>query len=1036
MLQRAANHAYSWWWASHIRTKQSKWLEQSLQDMEEKVQGMLQLIEGDGDSFAKRAEMYYRRRPELICSVEEAYKVFRALADRYDLLSKDFQNANHTIATVFPEQMQFGMSMTDDDDIPKIPENFVIPEMNLAKIPQVPKAPAKDLKSIITKASKQFQVKKMKSQSQGRVVVKSGLTKDEALDEINKLQKEILSLQTVKEFVKSSYENGIAKYWGIESQVMEMHQKISRLQDEFNMDSVIEDEEARTLIAEAALKSCQETLAMLQEKQDKTTMEARQEYNRIQAACDRLQSLRDKYMIQQTHNIGSGSHNWSTDVADLLQETKEIEELPEKPEENLDVSSLACLSVTQLAEKIDLLVNKVITLETAVSSQTVLVNTLRSENDDLNSQITNLEQGNHSITDDTQNISTKVKEMEEKLNKVQDLTKNVEIRNNTLETNFARTRTSLDHLSEKLTSVKEDDDLEADEALCNRSSAKADEEAINLDHHTSPLELSTTTVKAEDKEMEARTNLDPVKPDGEVEGSANLDPDSEKSVKAAEEVETHAKLDHASRKLSSGNPDEEEDSLTARTDASKEDSLTARKARGGVEGAEEEDVKKESNKVGRSEQEQQVVEKVIRKTGTFLNRRTVEEVLEDESEDSVQRKSKSKTQTIAEADDEDISWQQILLSGMEDREKILLKEYTTILRNYKEVKKKLNDVEKKERDSQFDMTIQMRELKKAISKRDEEIMNLRRRLMSSNGNSSSDVQEGGGSFQLSSLMEDEGVQSVAKEVLDMTRDIKGPPITDEDDEESKVIFISKSPSMSREEEKLRTHIDAILDENLDFWFRFSTAFHQIQKFKTEVRDLEDEISRHREKRKPEIKSEVMPIYKHLGEIQRELTVWLDQSVPLKDELKNRFASLCNIQEEITKALKEGMEEDEIKFSSHQAAKLQGEVLNMKQENDKVREELEAGLDHVSMLQLQIEKTLTQLNQEFGISTDQSEHRNRVPLRSFIFGNNKSKKPKNSLFSCMHPSRRFQILRAGIRLSTHNSNTSAAAAAATTTTTTS
>ncbi|CAD5188512.1 unnamed protein product [Musa acuminata subsp. malaccensis] len=31
MLQRAANNAYSWWWASHIRTKQSKWLDSNLQ---------------------------------------------------------------------------------------------------------------------------------------------------------------------------------------------------------------------------------------------------------------------------------------------------------------------------------------------------------------------------------------------------------------------------------------------------------------------------------------------------------------------------------------------------------------------------------------------------------------------------------------------------------------------------------------------------------------------------------------------------------------------------------------------------------------------------------------------------------------------------------------------------------------------------------------------------------------------------------------------------------------------------------------------
>lgn len=37
MLQRAASNAYSWWWASHIRTKQSKWLEQNLQGMNQPV---------------------------------------------------------------------------------------------------------------------------------------------------------------------------------------------------------------------------------------------------------------------------------------------------------------------------------------------------------------------------------------------------------------------------------------------------------------------------------------------------------------------------------------------------------------------------------------------------------------------------------------------------------------------------------------------------------------------------------------------------------------------------------------------------------------------------------------------------------------------------------------------------------------------------------------------------------------------------------------------------------------------------------------
>ncbi|KAL5820001.1 hypothetical protein ACOSQ4_023843 [Xanthoceras sorbifolium] len=56
-------------------------------DMEEKVGITLKLIQEDGDSFAKRAEMYYKRRAELINFVEESYRAYRALAERYDHIS-------------------------------------------------------------------------------------------------------------------------------------------------------------------------------------------------------------------------------------------------------------------------------------------------------------------------------------------------------------------------------------------------------------------------------------------------------------------------------------------------------------------------------------------------------------------------------------------------------------------------------------------------------------------------------------------------------------------------------------------------------------------------------------------------------------------------------------------------------------------------------------------------------------------------------------------------------------------------------------
>ncbi|XP_011010814.1 PREDICTED: inner centromere protein-like isoform X2 [Populus euphratica] len=58
---------------------------------------MLKLIEPDADSFAQRAEMYYKKRPELISMVEDFYRAHRSLAERYDQLKSD--SGNRLLAT-------------------------------------------------------------------------------------------------------------------------------------------------------------------------------------------------------------------------------------------------------------------------------------------------------------------------------------------------------------------------------------------------------------------------------------------------------------------------------------------------------------------------------------------------------------------------------------------------------------------------------------------------------------------------------------------------------------------------------------------------------------------------------------------------------------------------------------------------------------------------------------------------------------------------------------------------------------------------
>ncbi|KAK4720984.1 hypothetical protein R3W88_011217 [Solanum pinnatisectum] len=873
--------------------------------MQGRVETVIKLIEEDGDSFAKRAEMYYKKRPELINFVEESYRAYRALAERYDHLSKELQTANNTIATICPEQIQLAMEEEDEygAPTPRMPKDFTqIPPNGSSNIP---KAPIKDLKGLMSTTSKQRQGKKLTDDADKNDVAKSGLPKNEAIEEIDKLQKDILALQTVKEFIRSSYKNGLERYRGIENQIMEKQQKICTLEDEFGEGRVIDDAEACTLMAEAALQSCQETLTHLQEKQDVYTQEAQDEFNKIDNSCKKLKSFRHKYLPEQIDEPKADRVKFLNQEVD-----KEIESLQDKIKDQMDASSKGSLTMSQLAEKIDELVNKVISLETEVASQTLLIDRLRREANELQNQVQSLEDDKAAQTGDTYNLNIRVTAIEAKLETIENINKDVVNQDSSLRTHFVEARANIDHLSGKLSSVQLDEELDGTDSSPNEVTMRQDP-VTQKDHPSSG------------------------------EGVKNLSTITEKDKEVRKEHDSSL-----------------------------------------------------NNKGG--------FKKPTKKHVTFLQPITAEKGDEKVSAQSGTKVYKTKIEEVAEKED-DLNWQQMLLSGLEDKENILLNDYKTILKDYKEVTKKLSDMEKRDREIEFDLTLQIREFKYAITKRDEEIHNLRQKL--------SLMQQGHASDQGKELKEENpsSDRSLKPDDLPQRKD-NDTPIVEHDEEDIKTILVDQHASViSPIEGKIRFSINSILDENLDFWLRFSTTFHQVQKFKTTIHDLQLEISKLKDKEMQD-KSEIRPLYKHMKEIHRELTMWLSHTLLLKDELDRKFSALCSIQEEITKALKEGVALDGIGLSSHEAAKFQGAVFNMKQENNKVREELEAGVRRVTTLQLDVEKTITQLDQEFGLNGNQSHlmhtvSKSRIPLHSFIFGT-KLKKQKRSVFSRIHLNRKY------------------------------
>ncbi|XP_045809379.1 protein NETWORKED 2D-like [Trifolium pratense] len=1111
MLQRAASNAYSWWWVSHIRTKQSKWMEQNLQDMEDKVQKAIKLIEEDGDSFAKRAEMYYKKRPELISFVEETYKAYRALAERYDHISTELQNANNTIASVFPDRVPFMDEEDDDGSLRthrKLPEGFKT---------NIPKPPVKDLKSVVTAATKKFNNKKITNAAATSKVPKSGLSRKEALEEVDKLQKEILSLQTVKEYVKSSYDNSVAKYWETDEKIKELQEKVSVLQDELGEGIVIEDDEARRLMAEAALKSCQETLEQLQGKQEKSVDETKVESKRIEDIKAKLGSLMNEFQYDQSKSKNSRVKRDVKSIAERkdlekdegrsTQQKLDLHLLQEKVKVHFDASSNSSVAATEMAEKIDELVNKVIGLETSVSSQTALVNRLRTETDELQGHIRNLEDDKESLIKDKNKLNDQLREMEQKMLAVQDLNQTVEDQNSDLQIHFTEAHGNINRLSAEVQSVQSSEKVKVADSLQIQKNSSGQAESKHEPEGEVPLNrdnvLLNDVKKSEEEHnglLEDAVNSNKEQPNEEIKvaDSLQIQNNSSGQAESKHEPEGEVPLNQDNVLLNDVKKSEEEhnglleDAINSDKEQPNEeikvaDSLQIQKNSSGQAESKHEpegkvplnqdnvllnDVKKsekehndlledavnsdEELKIANNLENEVTSDDKFKVTGSPQNGVHTENKLEvpstskmegatevennppkdlkeqektlnpgnsdgkdavamstistteNHSSESFEKlqgndveQGSSKTESTLEVDqkkhattpDDEPDWRQMFLNGMQDREKALLNEYTNTLRNYKDVKKRLTEIENKNQDNHSDTCLksQLNELKTSNSMKDQEIRILHQKL---------------------SLF-----QTTLEGNEDLADSTSSLPQEQEERDIEKLLKIDEPSSISAIEEKFRSSMDEILEENLTFWLKFSTTYAEIQRFETTIKDLQFEASKLDKKGKSSegsgtsaqsLKSDARPIYKHLTEIQTEITIWLEKCALLKEELQRRFSSLCVIQEEITNALKSSAEDDDFRFTSYQAAKFQGEVLNMKQENNKVADELQTGLDIATSLSLEVEKALVKLNDRFELSTSkrqesgnlrQSENRARVPLRSFIFG---SKPKKQSIFSLMTP----------------------------------
>ncbi|KAG8099750.1 hypothetical protein GUJ93_ZPchr0013g37890 [Zizania palustris] len=1177
MLQRAASNAYSWWWASHIRTTQSKWLDANLQEMETTVKIMLKLLGEEADTFGKRAEMYYRSRPEVINHVEQVYRAYRALVERYDHLSKELHKANHTIATACPEQV----FEEEDSDFPKA---------------TTPLDPRQIQESTIQ------EILKRKGQGPSRHNNDSSaphVTKQNAQEEISTLQKAILVLQTEKEFVKSSYESGIAKYWEIDKQIADMQDKICHIQNEFDAHANIQDDEARALMTITALRSCQGTVAKLVQKFEELVRIAAWESEKINHLREKLYAM-NNIIDQPKGETGKTNMTLKNRIYPLTQEMQELQPKYEKIERFFEHNSEPI--VEEMAEKVDELVDMIMNLELKLPKQSAQIRQLKEDNDSLKARLYDL-QDEMALQDDKSCLTEELKLAENELNRVTAFERSVIEEEVLVSTAFSEVISCITDISkafgsigpEDLTSLSAVAENDGRTASDNVSTSMQGEEFRDIKAPYIGDNFGRDRCRKDISEVDGQESLDgtvgindckndneeniPTKnflvqedlgdkssmqagncinqivipgkeigfnvtcegnidcssreidcsSSGGTEKNRNMGNDAIKNFAQGENLKgehppaavTQIHLPHSastetitnkchfngkgslvdvadnsfggSNRIhglkiggdgnsvpgkSSIQGEGLEDGKSLKTLGQTTEQISLPEAPNSCfndadkildlclsdEAISVEDWPKQGDqlvipetikslneccKVDSSEEgnrsslehvnniqdlkssvlvdahssraryetslcvlarhsEQtdgmyQHVPEVTKRSGKIASCVSLGEIekknindkeLEREASTLSMpgiRSSHVNTSLVAQGDA--LVWQDLLLDGLEGREAILLADYTSILKNYKETKRSLAELEKKNEQHLTQTKAVIRELRNANSMKYVEIQSLRNLL------------------DHSDMPPAHSKMGINRSNRPLDREyslLEGTDLSHSDMLKNSSLF----------EVKFRSEIDALVEENLQFLVRFSMASHQMQDFESKYRELQKVIGNFEDKKTRELEatSEPDPAEKKLRELRTELDVWFEQNAHLDQDLRLKTTFLCRLQEEIAEALRTSPQTDGGRFTPYEAAKFQGEVLNMQQSSTKIESELQAALKCMRELEGKVNDGLQKLREGFDLSSRRSslaeaesisyqsqfKHfptRTRVPLRNFLFG---AKPKKKSIFACINP----------------------------------
>ncbi|KAH9314880.1 hypothetical protein KI387_023507, partial [Taxus chinensis] len=261
--------------------------------MDLKVKDMLKLIEEDADSFAKRAEIYFRKRPELVSLVEEFYRAYRALAERYDHITGELHHVQCSMGDAFPSQLRnemYGIS----------PRASFLNEQSLghtvkeleefgAVFEETGPESFDNKETAYNSAFSKEMVNKIVNSKIEPCVEMDKRTESLALqidsNKITESKREISSLNEEKETLKREHEKRVQEVGVVKKQLLQMQEELHHVQEENR--KLIEGSSSYM----AQINELQEQVSMLRRQSDRYVEEEKATSHKLQSETQEKKKL-------------------------------------------------------------------------------------------------------------------------------------------------------------------------------------------------------------------------------------------------------------------------------------------------------------------------------------------------------------------------------------------------------------------------------------------------------------------------------------------------------------------------------------------------------------------------------------------------------------------------------------------------------------------------------------------------------------------------------------------------------------------------